>query len=136
MKKWPYENLYYRMKDDQPYLFGCRCNKCNHVVFPAKDICPACAVKGTMEEIPLSKTGKVDTFSVLYVAAPGFPVPYVVGYVRLPEGPRAFSVIQADEEEIKTLEIGREVELVLGKINTDEQGDEVMGYQFRVIKGK
>ena len=136
MKIWPYENIYYRLKDNQPYLIGSRCKNCDHVSFPKKEVCPACITKGAMEEVPLSRIGKVDTFSVLHVGAPGFPVPYVVGYVKMAEGPRVFAVIQEDEESGMSIETGREVELILGKISNDEQGNEVMGFQFRCAKGE
>lgn len=136
MKKWPYENVYYRLKDDQPYLIGSRCKNCDHVSFPKKEVCPVCVTRDTLEEILLSRTGKIDTFSVLHVGAPGFPVPYVVGYVKMAEGPRVFAVIQEDKESGKPLEMGREVELILGKISDDEEGNEVMGFQFRCVKGK
>jgi uncharacterized protein len=136
MKKWPFENLYYRLKDNQPYLIGSRCKNCNHVAFPRREICPACVKPGTMQDVDLSRTGKIDTFAVLHVAAKGFPVPYVVGYVRTADGPRIFSVIQADEADRNSLEIGSEVELILGKTCDDEQGDEVMGFQFRYADGK
>ena len=134
MKKWPYENIYYRIRNNQPYLIGSRCKKCDYVAFPKKEICPACVTKGNMEETDLSRTGKVDTFSVLHVGAPGFPVPYIVGYVKMPEGPRVFSVIQCDNNSVESIEIGTEVELVLSKIRDDDRGDEIMGFQFHSIE--
>jgi len=135
MKTWPFENIYYRLKDEQPYLIGSRCKNCRHVAFPKREICPACVVPGTMEDVDLSRKGKIDTFTVLHVGAKGFPVPYVVGYVRMAEGPRIFSVIQTDEAGRNSLKIGREVELTLGKTRDDEQGNEVMGFQFRYAEG-
>ena len=136
MKKWSFENVYYRLKDDQPYLLGSRCTACGYVSFPRKEVCPACVKKGCLEDIELSRTGKIDTFSVLHVAAPGFPVPYVVGYVRVEEGPRVFGIIQRDEESPDSLEIGQEAELVLGKICEDQEGNEIMGFQFRCVQRK
>jgi uncharacterized protein len=136
MEKWPFENIYYRLKNNQPYLIGSRCKNCNHVAFPKREICPACVTQGNMQDVDLNRKGKIDTFSVLHVGAKGFPVPYVVGYVQMAEGPRIFALIQGDEETRNLLEIGREVELVLGKICDDEQGNEVMGFQFRCTEGK
>lgn len=131
MKKWPYENIYYRLRDNIPYLIGSRCTNCDYVAFPKKEVCPACVTRGNMEETELSRTGKVDTFSVLHVGAPGFPVPYIVGYVKMPEGVRVFSVIQCENNSVESIEIGMDVELILSKIRDDDQGNEIMGFQFR-----
>lgn len=129
----PYENIYYRFREGEPYLIGSRCKLCGYVAFPKKIICPACVTRESMEEIKLSGKGKIDTFSVLHVGAPGFSVPYIVAYVVLPEGPRVFSMINGCEPSEKSLEVGTDVELVVGKICDDEQGNEVIGYKFKPI---
>lgn len=135
MKISTYENIYYRFKDGKPYLIGSRCRFCSYVAFPKKVVCPACVTKGSMEEIELSSKGRIDTFSVLHVGAPGFSVPYIVAYVVLPEGPRVFSMINGCEPSEKSLEVGTDVELIIGKIHDDEQGNEIIGYKFRPIRG-
>lgn len=135
MQIFPQENIYYRVRDGQPYLIGTRCHVCGYVAYPKKLVCPMCLVKDTMDEVELSRRGKLDTFSVLYVGAPGFNFPYIVGYVVLPEGPRVFTMITGCEPSEESLKIGTEMEMVLGKIR-NEDGDEVVGYQFQPVKGK
>lgn len=125
----PYEKIYYGFKDGKPYLIGSKCQKCGYVAFPKKVVCPACITNGSMEDIELSRRGSIDTFSILHVAPPGFPVPYTVGYVCLPEGPRIFSNLSYSGE---TIEIGDSAELIVGKIRDDESGNEVIGYLFKV----
>lgn len=131
----PYEKIYYDFKDGRPYLIGSQCKKCGYVAFPKRMVCPACVTNGSMEDIELSRRGKIETFSILHVAPPGFPVPYAVGYVSLPEGPRIFSILSYSGEEIN---IGDPAELKVGKIREDELGNEVIGYQFETgdAKGK
>jgi len=124
----PYEKIYYDFKDGRPYLIGSKCNQCGYVAFPKKMVCPACLTNGSMEDMELSRRGKIDTFSILHVAPPGFPVPYTVGYVCLPEGPRIFSILT---DSGKAIDIGDDAELVVGKIREDELGNEVIGYQFK-----
>jgi len=133
MQITPHENIYYRVKEGKPYLIGSRCKNCDYVAFPKRVVCPSCISKDSMKDIELSRTGKLDTFSILHVAAPGFSVPYAVGYVNLPEGPRIFSMITYAGE---SLEIGDEVELMVGKIREDELGNEVIGYKFKVPEAK
>jgi len=130
----PHENIYYRFKDGKPYLIGSRCQICGYVAFPKKVICPICVRKESMEETELSGKGKIDTYSVLHVGAPGFAVPYTVAYVVLQEGAKVFSMIEGCESPEKSLEVGTEVEFVVGKICDDEHGNEVIGYKFRPIR--
>ena len=47
----------------------------------------------TMQEMALSTRGKIDTFTVVYVAPMGFTAPYIQAFVDLPEGLRIFSLI-------------------------------------------
>jgi uncharacterized OB-fold protein len=124
----PYEKIYYDFKDGRPYLIGSKCNQCGYIAFPKKMVCPACMTNGSMQDMGLSRTGKIETFSTLHVAPPGFPIPYTVGYVVLPEGPRIFSILTDSGEAIN---IGDDAELVVGKIREDEMGNEVIGYQFK-----
>lgn len=114
----------------QPYLIGSRCRSCGYVAFPKKVICPACLGEDTMAEVPLSRRGVIETFTVSRVAPPGFTAPYIQAYVHLPEGPRLFSIIAGREEEI---EMGQDVELIIDKIAMDEAGNELIGYKFRPV---
>jgi uncharacterized OB-fold protein len=62
------------------------------------------------------------------VAPKGFPTPYAVGYVDLPEGVRLFGQIDAKAVE---LEVGEEVAVTLGPVRTDAGGQPVVSYKFR-----
>ena len=86
-----------------------------------------------MEEVPLSKRGRIDTFSVVRVAPVGFEAPYIQAFVDLPEGPRIFALITGCEPAEGALREGDEVELVIDKIVEDEKGNERIGYKFRPV---
>ena len=118
-------------------LIGSRCRRCGYVAFPPKIICPACVTRNSMDRIQLSSKGKIDTFSVLHIGAPGFDVPYVLAWVVLDEGPKIISLITGVEPSEDFIEVGTKVEAVVEKIREDEQGTEVIGYKFRPInRGK
>ncbi|MEK6710233.1 MAG: Zn-ribbon domain-containing OB-fold protein [Nitrospinota bacterium] len=121
--------------DGRPYLVGSRCRKCGYAAFPSRVVCPVCLNPESMEEVSLGSRGRVDTFSVLHVGAPGFEAPYVVAYVLMPAGGRVFSLITGCEPSEGSLEIGTEVELVIEKIREDERGNEVRGFKFRPVGG-
>lgn len=118
---------------DESYLIGSRCNVCGYVSFPKRDVCPACLKENTMEEIRLSRRGKIYSYSVLHVPLPGFPAPYIIARTELPEGPRVISLVTGCEPVEGALEIGTEVELVIGRITEDKDGNDVIGYMFRPV---
>lgn len=120
---------------EQPYLIGSRCGDCGHVAFPPREVCPACLNDGNIRQVPLSRKGQIDTYTVSRVAPPGFEAPYIQAFVRLPEGPRIFTLITDCPPVEGALEIGQEVELVVERLSRDEQGNELIGYKFRPVKG-
>ena len=118
---------------DKPHLIGSKCRACGRVFFPKRSICRVCMLEDTMEEIPLSTRGKIDTFTVVRVAPLGFKAPYIQAFVDLPEGQRIFSLITGCEPSEDALKEGQEVELVIDKITEDEKGNDLIGYKFRPV---
>lgn len=120
--------------DSKPYLIGARCTICGYVCFPKKVVCVRCRRDDTMERVRLGPFGTLDTFAIMQVAPPGFIAPYIIGYVRLREGPVVFAPLTGCEARDDALEIGEEMELVIEKIKEDEKGNSLMGWKFRPVK--
>lgn len=116
---------------EQPHLIGSRCRKCGYAAFPKREICPACVEEGLMEEIPLSRRGRLNTFTLTTVAPPGFQAPYIQGFVDLPEGCTVFTLITGCEPSEGSLQIGQEMELVIEPVRLDEEGNQLLGYKFK-----
>ncbi len=119
---------------ENPYLIGSKCSHCGNVSFPKKVVCPACVRDDTMQEIPLSRIGKINSFTVAHVAPPGFKAPYIVAYVDFPEVSRVFGLVTGCEPVEESLQIGMEVEVVVDKIREDDKGNDLIGYKFRPVK--
>jgi uncharacterized OB-fold protein len=115
-------------------LVGSRCEACKKVFFPKKEVCPRC-FDGELKEVPLSKKGKLHSYTLSVMGIPGIETPYVVGFIDLPEGIKLFSVITDCEPWDKVLRIGMEMDMVIGRIRRNEFGDEIVSYKFRPIKG-
>ncbi|MFC1867073.1 Zn-ribbon domain-containing OB-fold protein [Thermodesulfobacteriota bacterium] len=116
--------------DEEPHLEGVKCNKCGELFFPKRNRCINCFAD-EMEEVALSKKGKIYSYTTVHHETPGYsgPLPYAVGAVELPEGIVILSPLtQCDLEELK---VGMDVELVLEKLYDDEEGKEVISYKFR-----
>lgn len=118
---------------ERPYLIGSKCDICGIVAFPSRRVCPACVKGMTMKPIRLSGKGKIDSYSISYVAPPGVKAPYIQSWIRLAEGPPIFSIITGVEPSEKALHIGMDVEFTVGKLAEDEDGNDLIGYQFRPI---
>lgn len=119
---------------DEFYLIGSKCTQCGFVHFPKMRACPLCKKDNLMREVPLSRKGKIDSFTVARQGTPGFAAPYIQAYVLLPEKVKIFTLIEGPEAVDDALTIGQEVELVLVKIREDEHGNEIIGWKFRLME--
>jgi hypothetical protein len=75
--------------------FGLRGVRCavGHYTFPVRTFCGTCKSE-LVEPVPLSGGGVLHTFTVVRQAPPGVSVPYLLGYVDLPEGCRLMARIE------------------------------------------
>ena len=89
-----------------------------------------------MAEIKLGPYAILENFAVMRVGSPDFPTPYIVGYVRMKEGVLIFTPITGCEARDDALELGEEMELTIGKIKEDEQGNNMIGWKFRPLGRK
>jgi uncharacterized OB-fold protein len=80
--------------DDGPRLVGSTCSACATTSWPPAVRCHSCWEP--VESLTLSDTGKLYAFTRVHVASPGTKVPYVVGYVDLPEGVRVFTKLHGE----------------------------------------
>jgi uncharacterized OB-fold protein len=89
-----------------------------------------------MEEVKLGQYGTLETFAVMRVGTSDFPPPYIMGYVKMKEGVSVFALITGCEARDDTLELGEEMELVVERVKTDTQGNNLIGWKFSPVKGK
>lgn len=114
------------------YLVGGKCSTCNEIIFPKPAICPRCT--GThIAEIPLSRSGKLYTYTEVYQKPPdyGGTIPYIIGRILLPEGVFILSQLDANFADLK---VNEEMQLSVKMIYRDECGNEVTGYMFSPVK--
>lgn len=129
--KKPVRDGLFEWPSETPSLIGSKCKLCGEKFFPQRHICPSCFQEGTLEKIHLSRRGKLYTFCILERGPVGFDPPYAVGYIDLPEGLRIYSILT--ESDIKKLQIGMEMELVIENIRKTSERDEIIGYKFKPI---
>lgn len=118
-----------------PHLIGTRCRSCGEVYFPPRrnTSCPRC-YEIDMEETPLSRTGKILSYTVVHQAPREWqgPVPYGMALIELPE--KAVFYSSLTDCDLKKIKTGMPVELVLDIVRTEESGKKVIGYKFRPLE--
>ena len=119
---------------EQARLRGSKCRSCGEAFLGKRLSCENCGSED-MEEMPLSRRGKLYTYTVIanrpagdYKGPDPF-VPFGIGLVELPEGCRIVAPLTINEN----IEIGMELELVIDKLYDDADGNEVMAFKFKPV---
>jgi len=118
---------------EKPYLIGSKCCSCGEVVFPPRYCCRRCCSRD-LEEVALSRRGKLCSFTSILVKLPGAKLepPYFVGIVELPEGERIRTLLIGSSPD--SLKIGDEMEPVIDVVYRDESDKEVLGWKFKPVR--
>jgi benzoylsuccinyl-CoA thiolase BbsA subunit len=111
-----------------PFMKGYRCQKCGSLDFKAS-ICTNCW-HDQFDMVPLSRRGKIYSYSDIYIGQQGLATPYIFAYVDLPENLRVFAQL---EGEVASFQCDEEVELTLGTIRMNNDGLPITSYKFKKI---
>ncbi len=117
--------------DEKPFLIGNRCKECGLTAFPKTPVCPKCMKQDTMEETKFEGRGTLDSFSIVQAALPGFKAPSIQAYINLENGPKIWSLVTGCEPTEDSLDLGMNMEMVIDKVREDEDGNELISYQFK-----
>ncbi len=109
-----------------PQLVGSECADCGHRLFPTAAVCPGC-MSENMKRLPLSRQGKLYSFTVLRQAPPGFESPSIIAYVDMPEGVRVFTHLDMQPGEPRC---DMPVKLKVVEPKTDKLGRKVLQFKF------
>ena len=116
----------WRSKSAKYRFIGSRCS-CGRTFFPKRAVC-TCG-KDT-EDLRLSGSGVVESYTTIYSAPQGFTAPYVAGIIRTVEGPLVPAQIVGPVEKI---DIGAPVTLCIRRIyEVGDAGMLVFGFKFEV----
>ena len=116
-----------------PLLMGTKCAPCDRVFFPKKQVCPECFGE-ELAAVPLSRQGILHTYATSVMGPKGMDKPYLIGFIDLPEKIKLFSLITGCDLSGETLKVGMNMEMVVEKIKTGEDGNDVLGYKFRPVE--
>ena len=108
-------------------LLAHRCKLCKKVYFPKVHFCAHC-YSADLEELPLSRKGRLFTYTTTYMSSSNITPPYANGLVDTPEGARVFALLSIVKE--KPFRLDMEMVLDIGPL-WQEGENEIIGYQFR-----
>ena len=121
-----------REPDGTVRLVGSECGDCNARVYPPSDVCCEC-MSENMLPLAMGPAGTLYSYSVVHAAPKGWTLPFVAGYVDLPEGVRVFAhIVDIDPARI-TMDMP--VEATIAVLGSDDQGHPVESYAFKPAAG-
>ena len=118
----------YLVLGEQPHLVVNECTDCGARFFDRRNACASCS--GTsFEKKPVGSTGDVRAFTIVSLAAPGIPVPFVAAVVDCDGTSVRGNVINVppDPEHVK---VGMKVKLATYPVGTDSAGTEAVAFGF------
>jgi uncharacterized OB-fold protein len=118
----------YLVLGDEPHLVAYECRSCHARFFDRRNACAACG--GTaFEQVPIATDGTLRAFTIVSMAAPGIPVPFVAGVVDC-DGTSVRGNIINVEPDPEHVMLGMKVRLATYSMGTDEAGTEAVGFGF------
>jgi uncharacterized OB-fold protein len=115
----------------EPHLVAHQCTACGARFFDRRNACAGCG--GTeFTDVPVATSGEVRAFTIVSLAAPGIPVPFVAAIIDCDGTSVRGNVINVppDDEHVK---LGMKVKLATYSLGNDAQGTEAIGFGFEPI---
>lgn len=115
----------------EPHLVAHKCTLCGARFFDRRNACAGCS--GTeFTDAPVATSGEVRAFTIVSLAAPGIPVPFVAAVIDCDGTTVRGNVINvaADDGHVK---LGMKVKLATYSLGNDSEGTEAIGFGFEPI---
>jgi uncharacterized protein len=122
---------YLVLGDGDPYLVAHECARCGARFFDRRNACAACG--GTeFARVRVASEGEVRAFTIVSLAAPGIPVPFVASVVDC-DGTSVRGNVVNVEPSPEHVKLGMKVRLTTVPIGTDGAGVEAIGFGFEPV---
>jgi len=123
----------YLVLEPEPYLVAHECIACGARYFDRRNACASCF--GTdFREVPIANTGEVRAFTIVSLAAPGIPVPFVAAVVDC-EGTSVRANVVNTQPDADHVHVGMKVRLATQLVGVDSAGTEAIGFGFEPLEG-
>ena len=121
----------YLVLGDDPHLEAHECTSCGARFFDRRNACAGCS--GTeFKQVAIATSGELKAFTIVSLAAPGIPVPFVAGLIDCDGTSVRGNVINTDPDP-DHVHLGMKVKLATYPIGTDDNGVEAIGFGFEPV---
>jgi uncharacterized OB-fold protein len=121
----------YLVLGDDPHLRAHECTSCGARFFDRRNACASC--EGTeFKDVAIGTSGEVRAFTIVSMAAPGIPTPFVAAVVDC-DGTSVRGNIINTEPDPEHVTLGMKVKLATYPIGTDDDGKEAVAFGFEPI---
>jgi len=118
----------YLVLDGAPHLEAQECTACGARFFDRRNACASCS--GTeFRTVEVATEGVLRAFTIVSLAAPGIPVPFVAGVVDCGGTSVRANVINV-EPDPEHVTLGMKVRLATYSMGLDAEGTEAVGFGF------
>jgi uncharacterized OB-fold protein len=118
----------YLRLEPSPHLVANECTSCGARFFDRRNACASCFAT-SFREVDIPTEGIVRSFTIVAMAAPGVPVPFVAAIVDCGGTSVRGNVINTDPTPEKVT-LGMKVRLATYSLGTDDDGVEAIGFGF------
>jgi uncharacterized protein len=115
----------------QPHLVANECTSCGARYFDRRNACASCE-NDEFKKVDIATQGEVKAFTIVSMAAPGVPVPFVSAIIDCDGTSVRGNVIDVEPDD-QHVSLGMKVELATTSVGTDDDGTEAVGFGFRPI---
>ena len=121
----------YLVLGDRPHLRASQCTKCGARFFDRRNACASC-FSTSFEPVDVATQGEVRAFTIVSMAAPGIPTPFVAAVIDCDGTSVRGNVINtpADPDHVH---LGMKVKLATFPIGKDDNGTEAVGFGFEPV---
>jgi uncharacterized OB-fold protein len=121
----------YLVLDGSPHLVAQECTACGARFFDRRNACASCS--GTeFTAVNLPTEGELRTFTIVSLAAPGVPVPFVAGVVDCGGTSVRGNIVNVPPDP-DHVHLGMKVRLTTYSLGTDDEGTEAIAFGFEPI---
>jgi uncharacterized OB-fold protein len=122
----------YLVLEPDPHLVAHECTSCGARFFDRRNACASCS--GTeFRTVDIATTGEVCAFTIVSLAAPGIPVPFVAALVDC-DGTSVRGNIINTPPDPAHVHVGMKVQLATQPIGTDSAGTEAISFGFEPVE--
>jgi uncharacterized protein len=123
----------YLALEPEPHLVAHECTQCGARYFDRRNACANCFAT-EFRDVSVSTSGELRAFTIVSLAAPGIPVPFVAGVIDC-EGTSVRANVVNVEPDPDHVHVGMKVKLTTQVIGTDSAGTEAIGFGFEPYEG-